>query len=340
AADVVVLNKTDLATKEQLDATRAVVKAINKKAAIIETTFGKVTLSEVLEAVSHQEETAHDQHEHAHEEHAHEEHGHAEHGHEGKAEHGDHGHEEAHSHEDCGHAHSHASNCSDPECTDASHGHSHSHSHEDDCSDPNCTDSSHEHGHSHSHSTTTAEERFGITSFTYTARRPLSETRFTQALQKWPIPKHTDLRLLLAGDDNTTNHPMNRVIRSKGFCWLETQPSTRVYWSHAGRDMQLNYSGLWWGAMSKDQVNIMKKMAASEYERALREDWDEEWGDRRQEIVFIGQRLDEAAIREMLDECLLTDAEMLSYKKKQDAAMKDMGLWASEPIYQDAGEIE
>ena len=35
---------------------------------------------------------------------------------------------------DCGHAHSHASNCSDPECTDASHGHSHSHSHEDDCS--------------------------------------------------------------------------------------------------------------------------------------------------------------------------------------------------------------
>ena len=102
----------------------------------------------------------------------------------------------------------------------------------------------------------------------------------------------------------------------------------------------------------------MKKMAASEYERALREetscspaygcaastalsrlnstdlclecqDWDEEWGDRRQEIVFIGQRLDEArngkhglrterasqaAIREMLDECLLTDAEQLSFR--------------------------
>ncbi|CAE7343094.1 unnamed protein product [Symbiodinium natans] len=355
AADIVVLNKTDLATQDQVEATRAVVKAINKEATIIETTFGKVTLHDVLAAAhsevgKHHHENGHDEHgheEHAHEEHSHEEHGHA--GHEAHAEHGheeahSHGHEEAHSHgheEDHGHAHSHSSDCSDPECTDASHGHSHSHA--EDCSDPDCTDASHghDHGHSHSHGTTTAEDRFGITSFTYTARRPLSEARFTKALQKWPIPKHSDLQLTLTDDDSSADHPMARVIRSKGFCWLESQPSNRVYWSHAGKDMQLTYNGFWWGAMSEEQVKIMQKMAAGEYERAKREDWDDEWGDRRQEVVFIGQKLDEAAIRAWLDECLLTDKEMVSYKKKQEAAAKDSGMimWPSEMMAQDVGEM-
>ncbi|CAE7451321.1 yciC [Symbiodinium microadriaticum] len=298
AADIVILNKTDMATKEQLDLTREVVKAINKKARIIETTFGKVTLQDVL-AEDHSE-ARHDHCDHAHEEHGHEGHHddtHAEHGH---------GHEEEHSQ-----AHSHASDCSEPGCSDASHGHSHSHA--DDCSDPDCTDHSHghDHGHAHSHSTTTAEDRFGITSFTYRARRPLSEQRFTEALQKWPIPKHSDLKLMLDDTETNPGHPLRKVIRSKGFCWLETQPATRVYWSQAGKDMQLTYNGLWWGAMTQDQVKLMQKMATGEYDRARREDWDDEWCDRRQELVFIGRHLDEAAIRSMLDKCLLTDDEHL-----------------------------
>ncbi|CAE7869301.1 yciC, partial [Symbiodinium necroappetens] len=310
AADIVILNKTDMATKEQLDLTREVVKAINKKARIIETTFGKVTLQDVL-AEDHSE-ARHDHCDHAHEEHGHEGHHddtHAEHGH---------GHEEEHSQ-----AHSHASDCSEPGCSDASHGHSHSHA--DDCSDPDCTDHSHghDHGHSHSHSTTTAEDRFGITSFTYRARRPLSEQRFTEALQKWPIPKHSDLKLMLDDTETNPGHPLRKVIRSKGFCWLETQPATRVYWSQAGKDMQLTYNGLWWGAMTQDQLKLMQKMATGEYDRARREDWDDEWCDRRQELVFIGRHLDEAAIRSMLDKCLLTDDEMVSYRKMQDASMQE-----------------
>mmetsp|Transcript_27416 Transcript_27416/g.63864 ORF Transcript_27416/g.63864 Transcript_27416/m.63864 type:complete len:585 (+) Transcript_27416:61-1815(+) len=309
AADIVVLNKTDLATKEQLDATRAVVKGLNQKAAILETAYGKLTLTKVLEAATAQE---HKHLQQDHEEHSGCSHSHEEHGHEAKAE---------HSHEDCHeeeHGHSHASDCSDPGCSDHSHDHDHGHG---SCSDPDCSDSGH--SHEHSHGSTTAEDRFGITSFTYRARRPFSEERFTEVLKKWPIPKHTDIQLMLSDVESDAENPMTPVIRSKGFCWLESQPSTRVYWSHAGKEMLLTYNGLWWAAMSEDQIRIMKQLGAGAYQAARREDWNDEWGDRRQELVFIGRKLDEAAIREQLNECLLTDDEMVAYKKVQEAELQE-----------------
>ncbi|CAK9104764.1 unnamed protein product [Durusdinium trenchii] len=321
AANIVVLNKTDLASKEQVEATRAVVKAINKKATVLETSYSKVALDTVLGEVGHAK------HEHGGHEHG----GHEEHGHDGGHSHASDCNDpectdESHGH---GHSHSHAEDCSDPNCSDASHGHSHSHA--EDCDDPNCTDPSH--GHSHSHGgKTTAEERFGIASFTYSARRPFSEKRFTEALKKWPVPKHSDLQLMLGDADPDTDHPMATVIRSKGFCWLEQEPSTRIYWSHAGKDMKLSYSGVWWGAMTEQQVKIMERLSPGEYERSQREEWDDECGDRRQELVFIGQRLQEEAIRALLDECLLTDKEMKAYKKRQEGAQ---GEWGEE-MYQAA----
>lgn len=119
-------------------------------------------------------------------------------------------------------------------------------------------------------------------------------------------------------------HPLARVIRSKGFCWLESHPSSRMYWSHAGKSMLLNYEGLWWGAMTKGQLKLMEKMAAGEYERARKEDWDEKCADRRQEIAFIGQRMDQEKIRALLDHCLLSDAEMVDYLKRQADDVKDI----------------
>eukprot|EP00435_Cladocopium_sp_Y103_P055215 s1706_g18.t1 len=328
AADVVVLNKTDLATKEQIEATRAVVKAINTKATILETSYSKIGLETVIGTAQHEEHEGHDHGGHAHaEEEAtqlplglHEEHEGHDHGGHAHAEEEESGHGHSHASDSShGHGHSHADDCSDPSCTDASHGHSHSHA--EDCDDPDCTDSSHGHSHSHSHSSkTTAEERFGITSFTYRARRPFSEARFTEALKTWPVPKHSDLQLMLGdAEEKDSDHPMANVIRSKGFCWLEQEPSTRIYWSHAGKDMKLSYSGIWWGAMTPQQVKVMERLVGDEYERARKEDWDEECGDRRQEIVFIGQKLNEEPIRAMLDECLLSDEEMDAYKKRQEA---------------------
>eukprot|EP00931_Biecheleriopsis_adriatica_P036706 TRINITY_DN21111_c0_g1_i1.p1 TRINITY_DN21111_c0_g1~~TRINITY_DN21111_c0_g1_i1.p1 ORF type:complete len:652 (-),score=133.80 TRINITY_DN21111_c0_g1_i1:4-1959(-) len=209
-----------------------------------------------------------------------------------------------------------SSSCGGSKCTEESPSSS-------SCGDPTCEDESCNHSHDKVGSLTTAQERFGISSFTYTARRPFSEERFVEALKKWPVPQQDDLGMLLSGSgDADEDHPMAKVIRSKGFCWMQTRPSVRMYWAHAGKSMQLKSEGLWWGAMSKDQINLFEGMAFAEYERSLREDWVDDFADRRQEIVFIGQNLDEPAIRAILDESLLTDDEMVAYKERQDEDMK------------------
>lgn len=344
AADIIVLNKTDLSTAEELDLTCAVVSALNEKAALVQTSYGRVPLGTVLDG-GHAKEVVGvvDEHGHGHEEHGHEEHGHSheaahDHGHEECHDH-DHDHVEAkaHSHEEHGHeehghveahshdGHSHSAECHDPACTDPSHdhGHSHSHDHDHDCDDPNCTDPSHAHSHG---STTTAEERFGITSFLYTARRPFQGDRFAKALQAWPVPKKDSLGefLLQPEDGGDASHPLARVVRSKGFCWLATHPSSRMYWSHAGKYMVLDYEGVWWGAIPQDQLNYLDARAKEELERAQKEEWSADFADRRQEIVFIGRKMDQAAIRELLDSCLVTDEELKIYKKKQETDAKQL----------------
>lgn len=84
--------------------------------------------------------------------------------------------------------------------------------------------------------------------------------------------------------------------------------------------------------MSEMQIKLVERMQAGEYERAQREDWDEDCADRRQEVVFIGQHMDEAAIRKLLDECLLNDEEMVLYKKTEEAEHK-AAAQASEESY-------
>ncbi|CAK0822008.1 unnamed protein product, partial [Prorocentrum cordatum] len=296
SADVVVLNKTDLASEEQRSATAAVVTALNGRAAIRETSFGKVAFSELLAAAP--AEPALDA---------------------VPGPQDGHGHGESHSHgESHGHSHAGASDCQDADCGDASHGHGH------ECSDPGCTDESHGHAHSHSHGgPTTAAERFGITSFVYAARRPFNADRLAEALSKWPVPNKDDLGEILSSasaepDTAEALSPLSGVIRSKGYCWIDTHPSSRMFWSHAGKNMALQYEGVWWGAMPEDHLESLRRQSsAGDYERARREDWDDEWADRRQEIVFIGQRLDEPGVRAVLDGCLLTDDEIAGYREAQ-----------------------
>ena len=120
-ADVVLVNKADLATAEELRTTLAACRALNAKATIVTTEFGDAQPAQLLPS-----QAAH-------------EHGHADGCADPKC--ADAGH-------DHGHAHSHdaaAAACSDPACTDASHDHDHSHGGGDACSDPLCTDPTHAH---------------------------------------------------------------------------------------------------------------------------------------------------------------------------------------------------
>jgi hypothetical protein len=90
-----------------------------------------------------------------------------------------------------------------------------------------------------------------------------------------------------------------------------------MFWSHAGKHFGITTAGKWWGTLAKERVKDYCGNNMGEYERVMKEDWvTEEFGDRRQEIVFIGTQLDEAEITEVLDACLCTDEDMDKYRQQ------------------------
>ena len=197
------------------------------------------------------------------------------------------------------------------------------------CSDPACTDPSHSHDHSHSHShshagATTAEERFGITSFVYQRRRPFHPARFSmflQSLGQLSVDGISELSSVRTSSqqENDQQHSLptarRSLLRSKGFVWMGTSSSAAYFMSHAGQYLELIVLGRWWADIPK-----IEWPSGSEGEITL--DFDGKHGDRRQELVFIGQ-FDEMgnkggnsrkALEEVLDSCLLTDDEMVLYE--------------------------
>jgi len=133
-------------------------------------------------------------------------------------------------------------------------------------------------------------DEYGITSFVYRARRPFHAERL------W-----TNLDLadgILAG-----------VIRSKGFLWIASRHDYAYEWSQAGVSVQLNPAGLWWSA-APDEEWPEDLPENAELLADIRKEFEEPYGDRRQEIVFIGIDMDRPVIESLLERCLLTDEEM------------------------------
>jgi len=126
-------------------------------------------------------------------------------------------------------------------------------------------------------------EEYGISSFTYNARRPFHPERLMDTLE---------------GD------ALQTVIRSKGFIWLATRHNTVGIWSQAGQVVTMEYGGNWWIATPRNDYPNAPELLA-EIESAMQG----EYGDRRQELVVIGADMDEATVRKALDDCLLTDEE-------------------------------
>jgi len=126
---------------------------------------------------------------------------------------------------------------------------------------------------------------YGITSFVYRARRPLHPERFWEFIQNKRVVKG--------------------LLRSKGFCWIATRPDWIGLWSQAGKVAELSPHAVWW-----DSVPESEWPDDPESRLGIVCQFEGEWGDRRQELVFIGRKLDEAKVRAALDACLLTDAEM------------------------------
>lgn len=127
-------------------------------------------------------------------------------------------------------------------------------------------------------------DEYGISSFVYRARRPFHPMRLWNFLQS-PLMRH--------------------VLRSKGILWLATRPEMACVWHTAGQTMSIDPGGIWWAARPKEDWPDDPDL-----HRQVEEVWDPGVGDRRQELVFIGLKMDEAAIRQELDACLLTAEEM------------------------------
>jgi G3E family GTPase len=128
-------------------------------------------------------------------------------------------------------------------------------------------------------------EEYGISNFIYQRRRPFHPQRFHELLSyEWP-----------------------GVIRSKGVFWLASRPDHAGFWSQAGAVARNSCAGQFWAALPEEN-----RPSDPDSIKALERSWENPWGDRRQEIVLIGQALDRADLEEMLDEALLTDDEFRS----------------------------
>jgi G3E family GTPase len=132
-------------------------------------------------------------------------------------------------------------------------------------------------------------EEYGISSFSYQARRPFHPQKFFDFLyQDWP---------------------QGKLIRSKGYFWLASRPQMAGNWHQAGGIAHHGPAGMFWKAVPEKEWPQDEESLS--YIESL---WQEPFGDMRQELVFIGQSLDADAVRKSLDECLLSEEEVLQGK--------------------------
>lgn len=139
-------------------------------------------------------------------------------------------------------------------------------------------------------------EEYGISSFVYRARRPFHPEKFSAFLARtWP-----------------------GLIRAKGHFWLATRPDWVGEMSLAGSICRTEAMGFWWAAVPRSRWPDHP-----EWQAILNRNWHSVWGDRRQELVFIGTELDEAAIRAALDLCLVGDALPLRFNPERYRNLSD-----------------
>ena len=261
--NIILLNKADEVSADELDRLTQIIRAIQPKAEIIPCNYGDVELDRIINTGAfHFDEVATsaawiDAIEHHH-------------GDEDEDEDDDDHEEEEHHH----HHHDH----------EEEEEHHHHHDHDDDDDDDDDHDEEehhhgHHHHHHHHHDHEGGEvEEYGIGTFVYYRRKPLDISLFDEFVaRRWP----------------------KSVIRCKGLCWFDDEPEKCYVFEQAGRQMKLQGAGQWYATMPKDELQALLAR-----EEALRNDWDEQYGDRMQKLVFIGQHLDKKAIAAELDKCL------------------------------------
>ncbi|WP_020408703.1 zinc metallochaperone GTPase ZigA [Hahella ganghwensis] len=147
-------------------------------------------------------------------------------------------------------------------------------------------------------------EEYGISSFVYQSRRPFHPQKFFDFL-------HEQL-------------PQGRLIRSKGYFWLASRPEFAGLWNQAGGVARYDVAGLFWKAIPEQHWPDDE-----EYRESILAKWEEPFGDMRQELVFIGQNIDQQDIYQQLDNCLLNDDEMTAGRPYWESLPDPFPSWES-----------
>jgi G3E family GTPase len=136
-------------------------------------------------------------------------------------------------------------------------------------------------------------EEYGISSVVFRSQKPFHPGRLWEYLN----------------DD----YP-NNIIRAKGMFWLASRRNEALSFSQAGGSLKVDYAGVWWAAMPYKERIVNSDFVFSQQQIEAR--WSATYGDRMNELVFIGQDLDKAQIIADLQSCLITDIEKLMYDEQ------------------------
>lgn len=251
--NIILLNKAAEVEPHELERTKQILRALQPKAEIIECNYGDVELSKILntnlfdfEKVATSAAWINEiENHHPDEEHEEEE---------------EHHHHEHHHHDD-------DDDDDDEVCPECGHHHHH---------DEHCHCGCHHH-----HDGEGEAEEYGIGTYVYYRRQPLSLSNFDHFVARlWP----------------------KNIIRAKGICYFKGEEDICYVFEQAGKQVKLQNAGQWYATMPKHELE-----AFMQRNEGLRRDWDEQYGDRMQKLVFIGQHLDREAIATLLDACLVKE---------------------------------
>lgn len=259
--DILIINKTNEVSKEELIKLRKIIRNLQPKAKLIETNYSKVEMSEILDTNLFDMENVltsagwYQEIEKDHEEDDKQEH----HDHE-KTDSG-----ENHEHH-CHHDDEHECHChhdEDHEC------HCKHDEHE---KDHKCKCGCHHHHHDHEHGET---EEYGIGTFVYFRRKPFDRLKF---------------------EDWANKDYGKKIIRSKGLVYFSDNNKMSFIYEQAGKQKCLTENGPWYATLPRYQIEQLLLN-----DEKFRHDWDEVYGDRMIKLVFIGQHINKQEISEELD---------------------------------------
>ena len=274
--NIILLNKASEVSPEELGCVKQIIRTLQPKAEIIECDYGNVDLDKLIhtdmfdfDKVATSAAWIQEIEGDPHEEDDDDD----------EDEHEHHHHHHDHDEEDEDHVcdeHCHHHHHDEDEDEDE-HEHHHHHDHDEE----EHHHGHHHHHHHHHHDEGEAEE-YGIGTYVYYRREPMYLGRFDDFVaRKWP----------------------KNIIRAKGICYFEGENDMCYLFEQAGKQVSVRQAGQWFATMPERDLEIMKERDAN-----LRRDWDDQYGDRMQKIVFIGQNLDKEAIKKELDFCLVKGA--------------------------------